>query len=172
MSNNAKITSYVSFISSSLSSSFGTINLYDLAHIISLYEYKELVFSNSSILSLSIKNNGLDIITITNDKKYQFFNSPYKLLCFIDSLKWRIYKDNFDQFYENYIIIETNRNLIKDDNGVLAKNETDNFYYLYKFNLENNVVFLENYDGKIILYAEFEKVELVDILSKFAIFIE
>lgn len=163
---------YSSFISSSFSSSFGTINLYDLAHVISLYEYKDFVFTNSSILSFTIKNKSLDIFTIKENEKYQFFNSPYKLLCFFDSLKWKMYKDNLEQFYDDYIIVETERTLIKDDNGVLTKIRTDNFYYLYVINLENNIVFLENYYGKKILYAEFDKEDLINILSNFDIFIE
>lgn len=163
---------YSSFISSSFSSSFGAINLYDLAHIISLFEYKDFVFTNSNILSFTIKNKSLDIITIKESEKYQFFNSPYKLLSFFDSLKWKLYKDNLELFYDNYIIVETERTLIKDENGVLTKSRTDNFYYLYVINLKNNIVFLENYDGKKILYAEFDKADLINILSNFDIFIE
>ena len=163
---------YSSFISSSFSSSFGAINLYDLAHIISLYEYKDFVFTNSNILSFTIKNKSLDIITIKESEKYQFFNSPYRLLIFFDSLKWKLYKDNLELFYDNYIIVETERTLIKDENGVLTKSGTDNFYYLYVINLKNNIVFLENYDGKKILYAEFDKADLINILSNFDIFIE
>lgn len=163
---------YSSFISSSFSSSFGAINLYDLAHIISLYEYKDFVFTNSNILSFTIKNKSLDIITIKESEKYQFFNSPYKLLSFFDSLKWKLYKDNLELFYDNYIIVETERTLIKDENGVLTKSRTNNFNYLYVINLKNNIVFLENYDGKKILYAEFDKADLINILSNFDIFIE
>ena len=163
---------FSSFISSSFSSSLGAINFYDLAHVMSLYEYKDFVFSNSSILSFTIKNKLLDIITVKENEKYQFFNSPYKLLSFFDSLKWKTYKDTFDPFYDNFIIVETNRNLIKDDKRVFTKNEIDNAHYLYEIDLENNIVFLENYKGKKILYAEFDKEDLINILSNFDIFIE
>ena len=148
----------------------------ELAYIMSTEDvYKQLVFDNSDILRFAIKEKNLDERLINSDDNYLLFRTPYRMLCFVDSLEWKPYDEKTEETLspsdKYYISVSTKRELIDGEEKIKSFLKSGINYLTYVFDLESNVVYAKDADDVIILYADFAFDELVYILNKNDIYI-